>query len=958
VIGGRFGRRRRSDDGRGAPIDASWLERAAAALAAGEVRRLEAADLPPSFALVGLASGEGERRTLIAVSPRSGGDALLAALAAELRPEAAGAEVVAAAPRFDAASRRRLGALRGAIRTLELGGADAVLPELPTPVVPEESLAARLRTAAERSLFVRAMAGLRGLAAKHGGATRPARGGLELVIQARPVACLRAEPSQIALEILTPDRLVLALDDTTLVEALDRLEGGIRRRLADRHVRDGEDGLRGRFAPALAAATGLRASARWPFAGAGQGVDVIGVDAEGSLVIGVVRERLGLAELGAALDAALAAEPLLPLALRDAPSPVQIGERPRLVFAAREVEPAAESVLARLALATTRLRIAGDELLSEGGTAAEAPAPRPAWTGSAAAAPAAAPASGEGEPRRDWREPGSGRRRRRRRGRGRGGERGFDRPFDAQTPESDDDAEESEASARGEPERFDAFSLGADDDEPPPAARAADVMAEGDEEDAAGPSALEFSVFELGEEAEGGADAGPGPRRRGRRRGRGRRRRRGGESGEGGDEEEPPRAAPREGAPAADAEALDDDLEAQLELSPDAPELDEVAAVAAVPAYEEEDEEAEPESELDRLRLERERRRRERGSTLGAVTAATEEGVARGDDETAAPRGRAAILAHADRDSIAAAVLLARDMRQLEGIWIYPQADLMTFFRGVATDLRDNTPIYVVGFVPRPSRDVLQAAALYRGRLVWFDHHVWPPEDLLAMREALGPALVRVLPGAGSSLPSVVPFCQRRSRFSDKLVDLACGRFTVHDFQRWGRLWSWRLAELARKRGEHRADLELLIEGRPSDLAREAALSAVPPPPEELAWVASRDFRLVHFGGLGMAIVEAPPELELGLAMRLVRERYGVPLSLGRKLGQQAIVLGTDDATTRRALDLGAMVQHLAEKFGWVDGLPDDDHVARLRARDIEERPERLEELIAEIGMSRALLDG
>ena len=69
-------------------------------------------------------------------------------------------------------------------------------------------------------------------------------------------------------------------------------------------------------------------------------------------------------------------------------------------------------------------------------------------------------------------------------------------------------------------------------------------------------------------------------------------------------------------------------------------------------------------------------------------------------------------------------------------------------------------------------------------------------------------------------------------------------------------------------------------------------------------------------------------------------------------------MLGTDDATTRRALDLGAMVQHLGEKFEWAEALPDDDHVARVRARGLEERPERLEELIAEIGMSRALLDG
>jgi hypothetical protein len=282
----------------------------------------------------------------------------------------------------------------------------------------------------------------------------------------------------------------------------------------------------------------------------------------------------------------------------------------------------------------------------------------------------------------------------------------------------------------------------------------------------------------------------------------------------------------------------------------------------------------------------------------------------------------------------------------------------MTFFRGVATDLRENTPIYVVGFVPRPSRDVIQAASLYRGRLVWFDHHDWPPEDQLALREALGASLVRVVPGAGSALPAVLPFCQRRSRFSDKFVDLVCGRFTTHDFQRWGRLWWWRMGELARKPGEHRASLELLISGRPSDLAREAERAAVPPPPEELAWVAGRDFRLVHFGGLGLVVTEVPAELDLPMTTRLLRERYGVPLSLARRAGSEAFALAADDATARRAFDLGGMIEHLAEKFAWVEALPEDDHVARLRVRGVDAFPERFDELVAEIGMSRALLEG
>jgi hypothetical protein len=97
MIGGRFGRRRRTEERRTAPIDESWLGRAATALSTGEVRRIELAGVPASFALLGLAEA-GERRFLVAVSPRAGGDALLAALVAETQPEAEGAEVVAAAP--------------------------------------------------------------------------------------------------------------------------------------------------------------------------------------------------------------------------------------------------------------------------------------------------------------------------------------------------------------------------------------------------------------------------------------------------------------------------------------------------------------------------------------------------------------------------------------------------------------------------------------------------------------------------------------------------------------------------------------------------------------------------------------------------------------------------------------------------------------------------------------------
>ena len=129
----------------------------------------------------------------------------------------------------------------------------------------------------------------------------------------------------------------------------------------------------------------------------------------------------------------------------------------------------------------------------------------------------------------------------------------------------------------------------------------------------------------------------------------------------------------------------------------------------------------------------------------------------------------------------------------------------MTFFRGVATDLRGETPIYLVGFAASPARDTIGAAALYAGRIAWFDHHDWPPEDIESLRMAIGKENVHVQPGAGSSLPLVLDVRSRRSRFSDKLVELITARFSLHDHERWGRVWWQRLGELAAKPGDKRA---------------------------------------------------------------------------------------------------------------------------------------------------------
>jgi hypothetical protein len=307
---------------------------------------------------------------------------------------------------------------------------------------------------------------------------------------------------------------------------------------------------------------------------------------------------------------------------------------------------------------------------------------------------------------------------------------------------------------------------------------------------------------------------------------------------------------------------------------------------------------------------------------------------------------------------VAAAILLARDLRLLEGFWVYPQLELMTFFRSIATDLRGDTPIYVVGFAASPARDTIQAAALYSGRLAWFDHHDWPPEDLEAMRTAIGAEHTHVESGSGSSVPAVLALRTRRSRFSDKLVELVTGRFTQHDYERWGRLWWHRLGEFTTCPGEHKNNIQPLLAGRPSDLAKEASAGAEPPLPAEIEYVAGRDFRLVHFGGYSLVIVPVPPTLDPQLTARVARERFAAPVSLAVTEGEDLILLGADEARGRRGLNLGAMIGHLSAKHDWIEALRDEDHVARMRVRDLATRPERLEEVIGEVAMGRSILEG
>jgi hypothetical protein len=955
----RFGRgRRRDEDNRGAPLDASvWIARIAESDLAGGAE-LAPETLPGVAAESAVLASGDSGELLVGCSPRGGGEALFAVLAlAASRPGFAG-RALAIAPDWPPAARRRLwlvSSQRFRVRALsapQLTGAgevEAASPAVSLPIAPER-LAAILTRPEDRDIFARALAGLRGLAAKHAGAVRGSGDRVDLLVLARPVASLRVARSGVRLDLSGPDRASLDLTGDALAAALDRLEGSLRKRLNDRRIRASEEGVRATLLPLLERAGSLRGACAWPVPGNDAGpIDLIGTDPDGRLVVAAARERLDLAALGEVIDAALDPRVRLPLLTGDEAHAAASGA-PRLLLAAQECDEAALGVLSLLSLDAEVYAFdarRGPPRLERRPLPAPA-AIAPGASAPAAAAPAASPPAATAVPAapRAWQAPAAAPR--------------PEPPRPAVPAAPRDMARDIPAQREPAPPR--------EPSAPPVAAAAVAREPGGAPADAGADEPARFeevSLFELEEEEDRALEPG-GPQRRRRGRGRRRRRRRGpggpeapaSTSGGGDDADEDesesegeaaavavaaaPRPAPiRPRAEPEEDELVDDDE--MVALADEPPETFEPADLR----YEDEEGGEDGDAEEDRARVERERRRHAR--------------VAKSEPEEAPrpPRRRAAFVAHADRVSVLSAIVLARDVRLVESFWVYPQEDLMTFFRSVATDLREETPIFLIGFAASPpARDTIQAASLYRGRLHWFDHHPWPPEDLVALGEAIGADAVHVEQGAESSLARVIGERTRRSRFSDKLVELVTGRFTSHDYERWGRLWWHRAGDIASRRGDRRADIEPLLAGRPSDLARDSARMPVPPPPPELEFVARHDFRLVHFGGYVMVVLDVPPQFDLHLTARIARERYGAQLSLAAVEGGDLLVLGGDESRARRGLDLGSMADHLASKHEWITALSDADHVARVRVQDLRTVPGRLDEVIGEIAMGRSIVEG
>ncbi|MDD9852566.1 MAG: hypothetical protein OXU78_01250, partial [Deltaproteobacteria bacterium] len=395
--------RRRPWPGRGRGMDESWLQRALEALPveADSAQRRTLPGVADSFALIasaahtgapgsahsdapGVAAGEAGAegaRWIVAVSDRSGGDAVLAALAAAAAEPSAPAMLAACAPHWDGASRwllSRLGAPAvgeaGSAASASTGAASAAPPAAPSiwplclpgergavlaraeaappAALPPERLAEGLAAPA-REVFGRAALAMRGLAAKHGGAVRSVSApsaALELVLLAQPVAALRAEAeSGEAVLELAGRRISLRGGEGLLAEPLDRLEAQLRKRAGDRRARGGEDGARARLLAALAEAAELRHLRRWPVAGEGAALDGLGLLPDGQIALLAARARLGLPELAAILRAAWAAAPSLPLLLRDAPAPLRLDSRPALLLASPAADDAARAALRWLA---------------------------------------------------------------------------------------------------------------------------------------------------------------------------------------------------------------------------------------------------------------------------------------------------------------------------------------------------------------------------------------------------------------------------------------------------------------------------------------------------------------------------------------------------------------------------------------------------------------------------------
>ncbi|MFQ5697405.1 MAG: hypothetical protein ACE5IL_03865 [Myxococcota bacterium] len=313
---------------------------------------------------------------------------------------------------------------------------------------------------------------------------------------------------------------------------------------------------------------------------------------------------------------------------------------------------------------------------------------------------------------------------------------------------------------------------------------------------------------------------------------------------------------------------------------------------------------------------------------------------------------RAAIVVAAEPWSILAALVLARERRGIVSFVVATQDGLMDYFRTRATDLAENVDLQLVGFTAQPvPMEVLSSVALYRGRVDWFDHHEWPVEDAEGLRDAIGADAIYLAEGALRPLAAILPVCERRSRFTDKLVDLSGSRLSESDMQKWGRRVVGLLHRLAENRGECRNEIAPILAGKPSEL---------PEAPEvfkaEEEWVEAHDPRIVYFGEYQMVVVHAPDGLDGGELARQLRVRTGSRLSMVCCGGDDRVEVACNEE--RRHINVLGLVERIASRLPWAEARPGGDRTGRLRIEDLARHPERAEIVLGEIVRQKSTLYG
>ena len=342
-------------------------------------------------------------------------------------------------------------------------------------------------------------------------------------------------------------------------------------------------------------------------------------------------------------------------------------------------------------------------------------------------------------------------------------------------------------------------------------------------------------------------------------------------------------------------------------------------------------------------------------ATLAEVPA--QEGEATEEPLEATPerptrRARAAIVVRNDPGAVLAALILARERRSIEAFWVCPQEGLLDLLKGRATDVGENADLLLIGFTAEPvARETIEAAEVFRDRLQWFDHHVWPIEDLERLRDAVGRDSIFIVDEGAGPLAAVSQVTERRNRFTTKLLDLSAGRLPEKDMERWGFRVAGLIKRLAESATDGRPDIGPVLSGKPSELPDAPSVYEA-----EVRWLEENDPRVVHFGEYQMVVAVVPDKLDAGEVARRLRLQTGSRLSLSVSDGGSVAMLACNEE--KRHFNVVGLLERVASRISWAHAKDGADRAGRIALDELTLHPERFELLIGQIVRNKSLLHG